>query len=96
MTDLSDPSAMSSDGQVELELAIEDLQAYRQRLVQDLISMGHKLKLPQAKVDRDLNQHPEIRGVDQLISQLTQQHGDSASPAVQPADPDRPGSLLEG
>jgi len=78
MPDLSDRSITSSEGPGELELAIQDLQAYRQRLVLDVMTMGHKLKLPQARVERDLLDHPEIKEVDQLLSQLGQQRAGNA------------------
>ena len=57
----------------ELKESIEELTAYRDRLKQDVIGMGQKLKLPQKKIDATLADHPELRRIEGILQQLQDQ-----------------------
>ena len=57
----------------ELKESIEDLTAYRDRLKQDVIGMGQKLKLPQKKIDATLADHPELQRIGGILQQLQAQ-----------------------
>jgi len=57
----------------ELKESIEELTAYRDRLKQDVIGMGQKLKLPQKKIDATLADHPELQRIEGILQQLQDQ-----------------------
>ena len=57
----------------DIQESIEQLVAYRDRLRQDVIAMGQKLKLPQAKIDRTLADHPELTRLEEVLGQLQSQ-----------------------
>lgn len=61
--------------QAEIEAVIVELEQYRQRLVNDIINMGKKIKLSQKKVEQNINEHPEINKIDQILQQLRAQIG---------------------
>ena len=63
----SDPSRQ------ELEESIDQLAAYRDRLVKDVIGMGQRLKLPQKQVEFTLAQHPELQKIEAILAQLEAQ-----------------------
>lgn len=57
----------------ELEESIDELSAYRERLYNDVIGLGKKLRLSQKKIDATINAHPELSRIDEVLSQLKQQ-----------------------
>ena len=57
----------------ELQESIEELAAYRERLFQDVIGLGKKLRLSQKKIDTTVAAHPELRRLDEVMSQLVAQ-----------------------
>ena len=57
----------------ELQESIEELAAYRERLFQDVIGLGKKLRLSQKKIDATVAAHPELRRLDEVMSQLVAQ-----------------------
>ena len=57
----------------ELKESIKELTAYRDRLKQDVIGMGQKLKLPQKKIDATLADHPELQRIEGILQQLQDQ-----------------------
>ena len=63
----SDPSRQ------ELEESIDQLAAYRDRLIKDVIGMGQRLKLPQKQVEFTLAQHPELQKLEAILAQLESQ-----------------------
>jgi len=76
----SDPSRQ------ELEESIDQLAAYRDRLIKDVIGMGQRLKLPQKQVEFTLAQHPELQKLEAILAQLESQKSEqdylpSPSPA---------------
>ena len=56
----------------ELEESIDELSAYRERLYNDVIGLGKKLRLSQKKIDATINAHPELSRIDEVLSQLKQ------------------------
>ena len=57
----------------DIQESVEQLVAYRDRLRQDVIAMGQKLKLPKAKIDRTLADHPELTRLEEVLDQLQSQ-----------------------
>tara|TARA_B100001939_G_scaffold144766_1_gene125335 strand:+ start:577 stop:792 length:216 start_codon:yes stop_codon:yes gene_type:complete len=57
----------------ELQDSIEELEAYRNRLRDDVIAMGKKLKLPQKRVDATVAEHAELQRLGEVLEQLQQQ-----------------------
>ena len=64
---MSDPTTQ------ELQEAIEELSAYRDRLEEHVIGIGKKLRLPQKKIDRNLAEHPELQRIKDILAQLVSQ-----------------------
>ena len=57
----------------ELQDSIDELSAYRERLYNDVIGLGKKLRLSQKKIDATINSHPELSRIDEILSQLQKQ-----------------------
>ena len=57
----------------EIEAVTLELEQYRQRLVDDIINMGKKIKLSKKAVDRNISEHPEINQIDLVLEQLRSQ-----------------------
>lgn len=57
----------------EIEAVKLELEQYRQRLVDDIVNMGKKIKLSKKAVDRNINEHPEINKIDLILEQLSSQ-----------------------
>ena len=55
------------------ELSAE-LEQYRQRLVDDTMSMAQKLKLPKKSALAKLDANPEIARIDTMLAELRGQH----------------------
>ena len=79
MTDGTPPRAdtsainASDPSRQELEESIDQLAAYRDRLIKDVIGMGQRLKLPQKQVEFTLAQHPELQKLEAILAQLESQ-----------------------
>jgi len=71
----ADPQAVvgAIPSQEELEESIQQLTAYRDRLIEDVIGMAKRLKLPQRQVDLTLAQHPELERIQAILGQLESQ-----------------------
>jgi len=63
----------------ELQESIEELEAYRNRLRDDVIAMGKKLKLPQKRIDATVAEHAELQRLDEVLEQLLKQRDIMAS-----------------
>jgi len=63
----------------ELQDSIEELEAYRSRLRDDVIAMGKKLKLPQKRIDATVAEHAELQRLDEVLEQLLKQRDTMAS-----------------
>ena len=57
----------------ELQDSIEELEAYRNRLRDDVIAMGKNLKLPQKRIDATVAEHAELQRLGEVLEQLLQQ-----------------------
>lgn len=57
----------------ELQESIDELSAYRERLYNDVIGLGKKLRLSQKKIDATINEHPELTRIDEVLGQLKRQ-----------------------
>ena len=57
----------------ELQDSIDELSAYRERLYNDVIGLGKKLRLSQKKIDATISEHPELTRIDEILGQLKQQ-----------------------
>jgi len=55
---------------VELQESIDQLTEYRDRLRQDVVALGQKLRLPQKKIDTSVAEHPELLRIEEVLSQL--------------------------
>ena len=61
----------------EIEAVTAELEQYRQRLVDDIVNMGKKIKLSKKAVDKNITEHPEIAQIDQILEQLRAQVADN-------------------
>ena len=62
----------------ELQDSIDELSAYRERLYNDVVGIGKKLRLSQKKIDATVNEHPELTRIDEILSQLKHQRDNQA------------------
>lgn len=65
--------AMADPSPDELKATVEELSAYRDRLKEDVIAMGQKLKLPQKRIELTLSDHPELQRLEAVLAQLDEQ-----------------------
>ncbi len=54
----------------ELQESIDQLTEYRDRLKQDVIALGQKLRLPQKKIDASITEHAELQRIEEVLNQL--------------------------
>jgi len=64
---------MSEPTLQDLQASIEELEAYRKRLRDDVIAMGKKLKLPQKRIDATVQEHAELQRLGEVLEQLLKQ-----------------------
>ena len=57
----------------ELQESIEELSTYRERLYNDVLGLGKKLRLSQKKIEATLSEHPELTRIDEVLDQLKAQ-----------------------
>ena len=57
----------------ELQETIGDLNAYRKRLRNEIISIGQKLRMPQQKIEASLAEHTELQRIDLILTELVAQ-----------------------
>ena len=63
----------------ELQESIDELSAYRERLFQDVVGLGKKLRLSQKKIDSPVAEHAELKRLDEVMSQLVAQRDSQQS-----------------
>ena len=68
-----DQSASDLPSLEELQESIDELSAYRERLFQDVVGLGKKLRLSQKKIDATIAEHPELQRLNEVMSQLVAQ-----------------------
>ncbi len=59
--------------QEEIQAVTAELEQYRQRLVDDIVNMGKKIKLSKKAVERHISEHAEISKIDKVLEQLRSQ-----------------------
>ena len=57
----------------ELQESIDELSSYRERLYNDVIGLGKKLRLSQKKIEATIKDHPELARIDEILQQLNDQ-----------------------
>ena len=57
----------------ELQESIDELSTYRERLYNDVLGLGKKLRLSQKKIEATLSEHPELTRIDEMLDQLNAQ-----------------------
>ena len=62
-------------------LTITELTAYRERLYDDVVGLGKKLRLSQKKIDTTIKEHPELTRIDAILTQLKVQRDTQESQA---------------
>ena len=65
----------------ELIETITELTAYRERLLDDVVGLGKKLRLSQKKIDATIKEHPELTLIDEILTQLKLQRDTQESQA---------------
>ena len=65
----------------ELIETITELTAYRERLYDDVVGLGKKLRLSQKKIDATIKEHPELTRIDEILTQLKLQRDTQESQA---------------
>ena len=63
----------------ELQESIDELASYKERLFQDVVSLGKKLRLSQKKIDSTIAEHQELNRLDEIMSQLVAQRNSQQS-----------------
>ena len=63
-------SSMSEATLQELLDSIKELTAYRNRLLKEITSASQKIKMPQKKIDSTLQEHLELKQVNEILSKL--------------------------
>ncbi len=57
----------------ELTETITELTSYRERLYDDVVGLGKKLRLSQKKIEATIKEHPELTRIDAILMQLKAQ-----------------------
>ena len=76
---MSDHPAEQAPTVEELQESIDELSAYRDRLYNDVLGLGKKLRLSQKKIDATLSEHPELNRIDEVLNQLKSQRNAQSS-----------------
>ena len=58
--------------------SIDELSAYRERLYNNVLGLGKKLRLSQKKIEATIKDHPEITRIDEVLMQLKTQRDSQA------------------
>ena len=57
----------------ELEESIKELNAYKNRLEKEVITISQKLKMPHTKIKTIINSHQELNQIKTILSKLNKQ-----------------------
>ena len=63
----------------EVENVIAELETYRQRLVDETMDIARKIKLPKKAAQAQVDNHPEIAKITQMIQGLRDRQGNTAA-----------------
>lgn len=58
----------------EIDQMIVEFEQYRERLINDIVQMGKKIKLSKKAVDKNITEHSEIARVDAILEKLRSQY----------------------
>ena len=64
---------MAKVNQGEIESSIISLTEYRKRLTNEVLDLAKKLKMPKAKIQETLNNHTELKRINEAITRLSQE-----------------------
>ncbi len=64
---------MSEPSTKELQDSIDELSAYRDRLIKEVNSIGQKLQMPEKKITSILKENTELVRIEKLLSKLIAQ-----------------------
>ena len=70
---MTEPQPAEKPSLKELQESIDELATYRERLYQDVVNLGKKLRLSQKKIDATIAAHPELQRLDEIMVQLVNQ-----------------------
>ncbi len=70
---MTEPQPAEKPSLKELQESIDELATYRERLYQDVVNLGQKLRLSQKKIDATIAAHPELQRLDEIMIQLVNQ-----------------------
>ena len=70
---MTEPHPAEQPSLKELQESIDELATYRDRLYQDVVNLGKKLRLSQKKIDATIAAHPELQRLDEIMVQLVNQ-----------------------
>ena len=64
---------MQSPTEEELEESIKELSEYKNRLEKEVVTISHKLKIPQKKINKIIKSHSELNQLNIILSKLYKQ-----------------------
>ncbi len=64
---------ISEPSKQELSESIEELIAYRDRLLNEVLTVAQKLRIPQKTVDSAIENHTELKRIEIMLSELIDQ-----------------------
>ena len=64
---------MAKVNQGEIESSIDSLAEYRKRLTNEVLDLAKKLKMPKAKTQETLDNHKELKRINEAITRLSQE-----------------------
>ncbi|MGF1490443.1 MAG: hypothetical protein ACFBSE_25415 [Prochloraceae cyanobacterium] len=66
-------TSQQTASKAEIDLVIAELEEYRNRIVNEVLAMGKKIKLSQKAVNSHLEKNPEIAKIDAALAALKNQ-----------------------
>ena len=74
---------MQSPTEEELEESIKELTKFKNRLEKEVITISHKLKMSQKKINSIINSHSELNQIKIILSKLNKQKVTEASSLIE-------------
>ena len=66
----------------ELEESIKELNEYKNRLEKEVVSISHRLKMPEKKINSIIKSHSELNQIKIILSKLNKQKENVASSLI--------------
>ena len=73
---------MQSPKEEELEESIKELTEYKNRLEKEVVTISHKLKMPQEKINAIIKSHSELNQIKIILSKLNKQKKNVTSSSI--------------